>query len=116
MSSGESEYISAAAVCMTASHLHMLTYDLNYLGNPKYDGDNLDYEPAKIIIDDEISICMAKCNKDAAANKHVAWGFHCIRHGIGLKEHKFEWIGTKSQMADILIKLETNPLLDTCGH
>ena len=39
MSSGEAEYISAAAACMRASHLRMLIYDLKYLATPKYDGD-----------------------------------------------------------------------------
>ena len=53
MSSGEAKYISAAVACMRAGHLQMLTYDLKYLGTPKYDGDNLNYEPAKIIIDNE---------------------------------------------------------------
>ena len=30
MSSGEAEYISAAAACMRASHLRILIYDLKY--------------------------------------------------------------------------------------
>ena len=71
MSSGEAEYISAAA-CMRASHLRMSIYDLKYLATPKYDGDNMKYEPAKIIIDNEAAICMANYNKDTAGNRHVA--------------------------------------------
>ena len=59
MSSGEAEYISAAAVCMRASHLRMLIHDLKYLGIPKYDGDNMNYEPTKINIDNEAAIFMA---------------------------------------------------------
>ena len=65
--SGEAEYISAAAVCMRTSHLRMLIYDLKYLATPKYDGDNRNYEPAKIIIDNEAAICMANCNKETMA-------------------------------------------------
>ena len=68
MSSGEAEYISAAT-CMRASHLMMLIYDLKYLGTSKNDGDNMNYEPAKIIIDNEAAICMANCNKDTAEKK-----------------------------------------------
>ena len=109
MSSGEAEYISAAAACMRASHLQMLTYDLNYLGTPKYDGVNLDYESAKIIIDNEAAICMAKCNKDTTGNGYVARRFHYVRQGTALKENEFEWIGTKYQLADILSKVGTRP-------
>ena len=76
MSSGEAEYISAAAACMRASPLRMLIYDLKYLATPKYGGDNMNYEPAKIIIDNEAAICMANCNKDTAGNRHVARRFH----------------------------------------
>ena len=105
MSSGEAEYISAATACMRASHLRMLIYDLKYLGTPRYDGDNSNYEPARIIIDNEAAICMAKCNKDTARNSLVARRFHYVRQGTALKEHKFEWIGTKYQLADILTKV-----------
>ena len=58
MSSGEAEYISATATCMRASHLHIFTYDIKYLGTPKYDGDNLDYEPTKIIIDNNEAVAV----------------------------------------------------------
>ena len=91
MSSGEAEYISAAAACMRASHLRMLTNNFEYLGTPKYDGDNLNYEPAKIIIDNVTAICMAKCNKDTVGNRHVARRYHYVRKSKALKEHKFEW-------------------------
>ena len=60
MSSGEAEYISAAVACMRASHLRMSIYDLKYLCSEDYDGDNMEYDPAKIIIDNEAAISMAK--------------------------------------------------------
>ena len=87
----------------------MLIYDLKHLGTPKYDGDNLNYEPAKIIIDNEAAICMTKCNKDTAGNRYVARRYHYVRQGTALKEHKFEWIGTKYQLADILTKVGNRP-------
>ena len=109
MSSGEAEYISAATACMRASHLRMLTYDLRYLCTKGYDGDKLNEKPARIIIDNEAAICMAKCNKDTAGNRHVARRFHYVRQGTVLKEHKFEWISSKFQLADILTKVGTKP-------
>ena len=75
---------------MRTSHLQMLIYDLKHLGTPKYDGDNLDYEPAKIIIDNVAAIRMAKCNKDTPGSRHVARRFHYVRQSTALKEHKFE--------------------------
>ena len=72
MSSGEAEYISAAAACMRASHLRMLSYDLRFMGCDHYDQDIVKLEPARIIIDNEAAICMEKCNKDTAGNRHVA--------------------------------------------
>ena len=63
MSNGEAEYISAAVACMIASHLRMLIYDLRYMGSDNYDQDNISMEPARIIIDNEVAILMAKCSK-----------------------------------------------------
>jgi len=54
---------------MRASYLRMLIYDLKFLGPETYDADNLKYEPARIIIDNEAAIAMAKCNKDTAENR-----------------------------------------------
>ena len=105
MSSGEAEYISAAVACMRASHLRMLTYDMRFLGSENYDSDNMNCEPARIIIDNEAAIAMAKCNKDTAGNRHVARRFHYVRQGTALNEHQFHWIGTKYQLADVLTKV-----------
>ena len=113
MSSWEVEYISADTACMRASHLHMLIYGLKFLGTPRYDGDNVDYEPAKIIIDNEAAICMAKWNKDTAGNRHKGQIFHFIRQDTALKEYRVEWIGTKFQLADILTQVGNKP---TFGH
>ncbi len=105
MSSGEAEYIAATVVCMRASHLRMLMYELRNLRSPLYSGDIMDSEPARIIIDNEAATSMAKCDKDTAGNRHVARHYHYIRQRAALKEHIFNWINTKSQVADILTKV-----------
>ena len=66
--------------------------DLRCMGSDKYDQDNVNMEPARIIIDNEAAISMAKCNKDTAGNRHVARRYHYVRQGTALQEHKFEWI------------------------
>ena len=112
MSSSEAEYISAAVACMRASHLRMFNYGLRYLGTAEYDGVNLKSQPTKIIIDNEAAICMAKCNKDTAGNRHVARRFHYVRRGTVLKEHEFQWINSKFQLVDIFTKVGNKASFD----
>ena len=104
MSSGEAEYISAAVACMRASHIRMPVYNLKSLGTNEYDSNEPNYKPTTIIIDNEAAISMATCNKDTAGNCHVAWRYYYVRQGRVLNEHKFEWIGTKHQLANTLTK------------
>ena len=95
---------------MKASHLRMLVYDLRNMGSKLYDGDNLKCEPCRMIVDNEAAISIARCNKDTAGNRHVARRYHYVRQGTTLKEHVFERIGTKNQLADILTK-SSNPII-----
>ena len=55
-------------------------------------------------MDNEAAISMARCNKDTVGNRYVARRYHNVRQGTTLKEHVFEWIGTKNKLADILTK------------
>ena len=104
MSSGEGEYISAAVACMRASHIRMLVFDLKFFGTNEYNSNEPNYEPATIIIDNEVAISMATCNKDTAGNRYVARRYHYVRQGTALNKYKLEWIGTKYQLADTLTK------------
>ena len=94
MSSGEAEYIAAAVACMRASHIRILIYDLQYLDSEEYNPD----EPT--------------CEQ-TAGRRHVARRYHYVRQGTTLKEHVFEWISTKYQLADPLTKPGTP---STFGH
>ena len=105
LSSGEAESISAPMAHMRASHLRMLMYDLKFLCSESYDGDNMNYEAAKVIIDNEAVISIAKCNKDIAWNRHITRRFHFEREEKALNEHQFHWINTKYQVVDILTKV-----------
>ena len=104
MSSGEAEYIASAVVCMRSSHLRMLGYDIEHMGKIDYNPMEIKYDPSYIIIDNEAAKCMSECNKDTAGNRHVARRYHYVRQGSLLNEHKFKWIGTKSQLADPMTK------------
>ena len=61
----------------------------------------------KIIINNEAVIDMAKCNKITAGNHCVARRYHYAQQGTTMKEHVFEWIGTRYQLADTLTKAGT---------
>ena len=66
----------------------------------------MNYEPAKIIIDNKATISMAKCNKDIIARtRHIARRFYLMRRDASLNEHKFHWISTKYQLVDVLTKV-----------
>ena len=71
------------------------------MGCDHYDQDVLKLEPTRIIIDNEAAICMAKCNRQLSCRIRR---YHYVRQGTALQEHKFEWIGTKHQLADPLTK------------
>ena len=105
MLSGEAEFSSAAVAYMKASHLRIFMYDLKFLCSESFDGDNMNYEPEKIIIDDEATISMAKYNKDTARNRHVARRFHYMRQGTTLNEHNFHWISIKYQLSYVLTRV-----------
>ncbi len=48
----------------------------------------MNYEPAKMFIDNEAVISMAKCNKVTAGNQLVARRFHYVRQGTALNEYQ----------------------------
>ena len=48
---------------MRASHLRMLINDMRFMGSDNCNQDVVNLEPARIIIDNESAICMAKCKK-----------------------------------------------------
>ena len=53
-------------------------------------------------------VSVARCDKDTAGNRHVARRFHHVRQGTALNEHKFHWMSTKHQLADVLTKVGSN--------
>ena len=104
--SGESKYIAAAVACMKASHLRMMGYDIEKMGDDDYGPMNIKYPPVKIIIDIEAAKAMSECNKDIKGNRNVTRIYHYVRQECLLREHKFAWIGTnfQSKFKDIIDK------------
>ncbi len=65
-------------------------------------------EPARIIIENEAAISMAKYSKDTAGNWDVAMRCHYVRKGTSLNGYQFHWIGTKYQLADVLTQVSSH--------
>ena len=68
----------------------------------------MNYEPSRIIVDNEAAISMAKCNKDTVGNRHVARRYCYLRQGTILEKHIFERMVTKNnfvctQMATVTL-------------
>ena len=94
MSISEAEYILAILKCMKASHLIPID-DLRFLGSLSYDGDDLQCEPSRIVVDNEGAISMVSYNTDTVGNIHVAKIYRYIREGTTLNEHFFSGLELK---------------------
>ena len=105
MSTGEAEYLGAGNACMSAAHLRMLVYDLQFLGTKQHTYENHDQiPPALIVLDSEAAIAMANSDRDTARTRHISRRFHYVRHGVSRQEHVLAWVPTDEQMADLLTK------------
>ena len=56
---------------MRAIHISIWMHNKNFFGSEEYDGDNMECKPAKIDIDNDAAISLARCDEDDAGNKHV---------------------------------------------
>ena len=108
MSSAESEYMAACAGCMAGVHIHMLLYDLLYLGTPNYDKVQLSLPnpPTVIMVDNQAAVQMAKNDQITCRNCHIARRYHYVREGQKLKLHILKHCGKEDQLADIATKTQ----------
>ena len=56
-------------------------YDTKFLDSEVYDGDNMKYESAKIIYENEVVKSIVSYNKDNAGNLHFSRKYHHVRQG-----------------------------------
>jgi len=105
MSTGEAEYLAAGNACMSAAHLRMLIYDLQYLGTKQHSYENHeDIPPALIVLDSEAAMAMANSDRDTARTRHISRRFHYVRNGVSTKDHILKWVPSLEQTADLLTK------------
>ncbi|MCP4459939.1 MAG: Ty1/Copia family ribonuclease HI, partial [Cytophagales bacterium] len=102
-SSAEAEYMAACLTCMAMTHLSMVVYDLENLGNKDYDKFHTPRNSSNILmIDNKAAVSMAENFKPSKNNRHIERRFHYVRHGQEEKKHKLVWIPKEDQLADDL--------------
>ena len=83
MSSCEAKVMACCSGCMAAAHIHMLLYDMKYLGTKKYENTQLALPnpPTVICVDNKAACKMTLNDKLTKHTRHVSQRFHFIREG-----------------------------------
>ena len=108
MSSCEAEVMSAASGCMAAAHLHMLLYDIKYLGTKSYNDTQLALPnpPTVLLVDNQAACKMSINDKLTRHTRHISRRFHFVREGQKLKLHNITWCPSDNMLADITTKTQ----------
>ena len=114
MSSCEAEVMAACSGCMAVAHLHMLLYDMKYLGTKNYNSGKLALPnpPTVIMVDNEAACKMSLNDKLTKHTRHISRRFHYVREGSKLKLHQITWCPGEDMLADIMTK-STDPAKTT---
>ena len=110
MSSCEAEVMAACSGCMAAAHLHMLLYDMKYLGTKKYNNSQLALPnpPTVVMVDNEAACKMSLNDKLTKHTRHISRRFHYVRQGARMKLHIINWCPGEDMLSDIMTK-STDP-------
>ena len=110
MSSCEAEVMASCSGCMASAHLHMLLYDMKYLGTKTYDKSQLALPnpPTIIMVDNEAAVKMSINDKLTKHTRHISRRFHYVREGSKLNLHRLHWCSGDDMLSDIETK-STDP-------
>ena len=114
MSSCEAEVMAACSGCMAAAHLHMLLYDMKYLGTKHYNNAQLALPdpPTIIMVDNQAACRMSMNDKLTKHTRHISRRYHYVRQGAKMKLHAINWCPGDDMLADIMTK-STDPAKTT---
>jgi hypothetical protein len=110
MSSCESEVMASCSGCMAAAHIHMLLYDMKYLGTKDYNCKKLALPepPTIVMVDNQSAVQMSLNDKLTKHTRHISRRYHYVTEGSKLKLHKLQWCPGEDMLADIMTK-STDP-------
>ena len=106
MSSCEAEVMASCSGCMAAAHIHMLLYDMKYLGTKDYNSHRLTLPnpPTVIMVDNQAAVQMSLNDKLTKHTRHISRRFHYVTQGSKSNLHKLEWCPGEDMLADIMTK------------
>ena len=106
MSSCEAEVMAACSGSMAAAHLHMLLYDMKYLGTKRYNNSQLALPnpPTVVMVDNEAACKMSLNDKLTTHTRHISRRFHYVRQGSKMKLHVINWCPGEDMLSDIMTK------------
>ena len=106
MSSCEAEVMAACSGSMAAAHLHMLLYDMKYLGTKRYNNSQLALPnpPTVVMVDNEAACKMSLNDKLTKHTRHISRRFHYVRQGSKMKLHVINWCPGEDMLSDIMTK------------
>ena len=89
MSSCEAEVMASCSGCMAAAHIHMLLYDMKYLGTKTYDSKKLTLPnpPTVVMVDNKSAVQMSLNGKLTKHTRHISRRYHYVKEGAKLKLH-----------------------------
>jgi hypothetical protein len=110
MSSCEAEVMASCSGCMAAAHIHMLLYDMKYLGTKTYDSKKLTLPnpPTVVMVDNKSAVQMSLNGKLTKHTRHISRRYHYVKEGAKLKLHAITWCPGEDMVADIMTK-STDP-------
>jgi len=108
MSSCEAEVMSACSGSMAASHVHMLLYDMKYLGTKQYNEKQLALPnpPTVIMVDNESACKMSLSDKLTKHTRHISRRYHYMREGYKLGVHRLHWCPGEDMLSDAQTKTQ----------
>jgi hypothetical protein len=114
LSTLEAKYMATCSASMATAHIHMLLYNMTYLGTKQWRESiqPLPTIPSILMIDNKATVQIACNGKLSQQTYHIEQCFHFIRQGQKDSTHQLHWIPCKSQLENILTKTQVSSKID----
>jgi len=108
LSSAEAEYIALSTCAKELTWIRRLCWEMI---NRKPYVDIARLPTTTSFVDNTAALSMAKQDQISAKSKHVEVKFHHVKHLVSSGEIRLQYVPTNCQVADILTKSVSNPVL-----
>ncbi len=106
MSTSEAKYMAACSASMATAHIHMLLYNMTYLGTKQWrkSTQRLPTIPSFLMINNEATVQIARNGKLTCKTRHIKQHFHYVCQGQQDGTHQLHWKPCESHLPDILTR------------